>query len=138
MAALFILSDFETGTSSGKEKKMKPRFALIIIIILAFSLSACATQATAPNPAPAATSALGFAGSPQTAPGPALDNKGGLASQAELPATAVTRLVVKNANLTIVVENPAASMATILNLANPAVDMWSAQILSPPSPHPVF
>ncbi len=97
---------------------MKPRIALIVFLILVFSLSACATAASAPTQAPAATAAPAFGGSSQSSNGPALDSKGGLPSQAEVPAAAVTRLVVKNADLIIVVVDPGASMTTILNMAN--------------------
>jgi len=97
---------------------MKSRIALIVFIILAFSLSACATSAAAPTQAPAATSAPAFNRASQPSAGSALDGKGGEASQAESPATAATRLVVKNADMTIVVVDPAAGMASIVNMAN--------------------
>ncbi len=91
--------------------------SLVILTILVFSLTACSAKATSnsttdmavgPAQPPMAESAGGFAA----------DSKGGV--RASVPQEAVaadSRIVIKNANLSIVVPDPSASMDVIAAMA---------------------
>ncbi len=98
---------------------MKARAALVFLIILSFILAGCATSA-APTAAPAATMAPmapGRQSAPSGAAGDLLGTGGGAKSSAAQPP-ATERLVIKNADLVIVVADPVAGMTAIMNMAN--------------------
>jgi hypothetical protein len=90
---------------------MKTRIALITLILFIFGLTGCAAAAT---PAPSREAAVA-----PSAPGVAADNFGGkTANTVAQPAAAQPRLVIKNAELSIVVDDPAGGMTAIMNMAN--------------------
>jgi hypothetical protein len=98
---------------------MKSKTALFILVILVLILSACATAGTS---APSSVSAPPLAVAPVPAGDSATDNfnssKAGNESGVAQQPAAVNRLVIKNADLIIVVADPSASMTAILNMAN--------------------
>lgn len=92
---------------------MKAKFWITLILIALMVLPACQTaaatrQSVAPSFSPAATAAPAL---PATAGGARA------ASEAAQPAD-VTQMVIKNADLSIVVEDPAAGMAAISKMAS--------------------
>ncbi len=92
---------------------MKTRIALFTLILFVFSLTGCATAAPTQAPSQPAMS-------PAATMAP-YDSAGKAAPEANFvaePVPAQPRLVVKNAELTLVVEDPAGSMTAIMNFAN--------------------
>ena len=95
---------------------MKRKSAFFLIMILAIILSACATAATqapAQSLSPMDPSASANRADYDGAGAPAPEISTGQQKSAD-----VTRLVIKNAELIIVVDDPFASMATIMEMAN--------------------
>src|SRR5512146_377277 len=97
---------------------MKSRIALCTLVILSFLLASCATAAGTPPAAPVASQPESARSS---APATAADSFGGAPSGAKSNAAQppeTDRLVIKNADLTIVVADPAGGMSTIMTMAN--------------------
>ena len=97
---------------------MKTRSILISMVILALVLTGCAPAAT-PTAAPAAPAPIA-PGIASSAPA-SEDNFNGVTGGAKTSAAqppATDRLVIKNADLTIVVADPASGMTAIMNMAN--------------------
>jgi hypothetical protein len=87
---------------------------MLLASILALILSACA-QSAAPTPA----YEQNFAGAPAMAPEAAADQaKGGISRSTVNVAQAADRIVIKNANLSIVVADPGSTMDVISRMAD--------------------
>jgi hypothetical protein len=103
---------------------MKSKTALIGLVLFALILAACA-RAPAATPAPSANYAPSggrdIASAPALEPGTASEAYSNKAADSDLVAqqpAAVNRLVIKNADLIIVVTDPAVGMTAILDMAN--------------------
>jgi len=95
-------------------KNIKFRSVWILIVIIVLLLSACAApQATVQAPAAAPP----MEGSSRQV---AVDSSGAgnFSAESESPAPQVERIVIKNASLTLVVQDPSKSMSTISQLAD--------------------
>ncbi len=91
---------------------MKPSPVILILIILAIMLSACATATQAPSAAFAPDAAPPSKAANNGAGGPSIE-----VSSAQQPAD-ITRLVIRSADLIIVVADPSAGMTAIMEMAN--------------------
>ncbi|MDO8970917.1 MAG: DUF4349 domain-containing protein, partial [Saprospiraceae bacterium] len=99
------------------EKEMKMKTALYALVLFALILAACA-RAPAATQAPAARD-LASASAVESGTSPeAYSNKAGAADIAAQQPAAVNRLVIKNADLIIVVADPSVGMTAILEMAN--------------------
>jgi hypothetical protein len=121
----------ETKIKVGQEEKMK-KIAVVLIVVLSFLLAACAPSATsvpqevkgavAPLPevgAPRTSSDMLSAGNaPSSAPAaPAVQQNEQAASQPPTTTDSGEQLIVKNANLSMIVPNSAQAMQQITDLA---------------------
>ena len=95
---------------------MKKRIAISLVIIAAMALSACAVWKAGSTQ----TSEERVVGMPQEAPSAAYESKGGgefvSNDMASVPSV-VERIVIKNASLSIAVEDPVAGLQTITRMA---------------------
>jgi hypothetical protein len=104
-----------------EENRMKKSFAILFIILL-LALSACATSATSvpkvssPGLMPAGTAAPAASSTSRAAADKASTGGAGLAESSSAPAD-VTRLVIRNADLSLVVDSPNNGMSSIIKLA---------------------
>jgi hypothetical protein len=98
-------------------KSRKALSPLVALFLLVFFIAGCASSAT-PGTAPAATSAPAAVAPRQSAGVTTNDSyASGAKNAAEQPAS-IERLVIRNADLSIAVADPAGSMTAIMNMAN--------------------
>lgn len=96
---------------------MKLKVLVFSFFILAFIVTACSSAAQAPAPMTEADMAEGFGGSAMEYESPASEPRADDSFGSATNGAAIDRLVIKNANLSIVVADPAASMEEILKMA---------------------
>jgi len=89
---------------------MKTRIALFTLIVFVLGLGGCSSAAT-----PSAADEKSYA---PMAAATAAPSGSRTASGVAQPAAVQPRLVIKNADLTLVVDDPASAMTTIMNMAN--------------------
>src|SRR5659263_539672 len=101
---------------------MKTKTTLYLLVLFVLILTACAsispTQAPGATTAPPARDLLSVPAAEPSTASEGFSSKAGVANAPVQQPAVVNRLVIKNADLVIVVADPSAGMTAILDMAN--------------------